>query len=384
MLKKYFCITLIISLLAITISRADAQKNKGYVFENIVEVPHTAVKDQGWTGTCWDFATISLLESEVLRKTGIDDIDLAEMYPVRFTYVDKAQNYVRLHGNTTFGQGGQAHDVLVQMKDYGLVPEHVFQTYKIDEEFNHRELADILHSFLDGLLEGSTITERRWMKAYNAILDVYLGKEIESFRYQGKQYTPVKFMNNYLKLDPANYIEIISNSNKPYYEQVRLEVPDNWNYNDEYYNVPLEDMKEIVDFALENGYSICWDADVSDEYFNYKDTCVAFVPQKEPEKGENIPLPAVEKDITTEMRQKAFDTFETTDDHLMHLVGMAQDQNGNQFYKIKNSWGTDNKYNGYDYISLPYFKLRTINIMLNKEALPGDIKKKLELKKGLF
>jgi len=372
-------------LLSVIFINAEANQEEGYRFSDFIEIPHTSIKDQGRTGTCWDFATISFLESEAMRKNELDSIDLAEMYPVRWTYVDKARNYVRLHGNTTFGQGGQAHDVLMQMEDYGLVPEKAFQSYRIDEEFNHREVADILRGFLNGLLDGRTITNKKWLDAYNAVLNVYFGDEVESFNYNGKQYTPHKFMDEFLKLDPQDYIEIVSCSHKPFYEQVRLEVPDNWNFNDKYYNVPVDEMQKIVDVALDKGYSVCWDADVSDEYFDYQDTCVAFVPRTEPEdEDEDIKLPAEEKQITREIRQKAYNTFNTTDDHLMHIVGAARDQRGNNFYKIKNSWGTDSKYEGYYYISVPYFKLRTINIMVNKEVLQGQMKRKLGIQTGLF
>ena len=383
--KRYTSGLITLFLLSVILINAEEKQEEGYSFSDFIEIPHTSIKDQGRTGTCWDFATISFLESEAMRKNDLDSIDLAEMYPVRWTYVDKARNYVRLHGNTTFGQGGQAHDVLMQMEDYGLVPEKDFQSYRIDEEFNHREVADILRGFLNGLLDGRTITNKKWLDAYNAVLNVYFGDEVESFDYNGKQYTPRKFMVEFLKLDPQDYIEIVSCSHKPFYEQVRLEVPDNWNFNDKYYNVPVDEMQQIVDVALDKGYSVCWDADVSDEYFDYQDTCVAFVPQTElEEEDEDIKLPAEEKQITRKIRQKAYNTFNTTDDHLMHIVGAARDQRGNNFYKIKNSWGTDSKYEGYYYISVPYFKLRTINIMVNKEVLQGKMKRKLGIKSGLF
>lgn len=386
MFRKSQIIRLVILLFVIvSISFADEKQDKEeYVFNDLIEIPHTSIKDQGWTGTCWDFATISFLESEAIRKNDLDSIDLSEMYPVRWAYVDKAQNYVRRHGNATFGQGGQAHDVLDQMQGHGLVPQQIFQSYKIDKELNHREVADVLKGFLDGVLAGEPISER-WLKAYNAILDVYLGQEVKSFEYNGENYSPQEFMKNYLNLDPDDYIEIISFSDKFYYKQTRLEVPDNWNYNDQYYNVKLKDIRAIVDYSLKNGYSVCWDADVSDEYFDYKDSCVAFVPAEEPEDDEEeIALPPKEKEITPEMRQAAYNTFQTTDDHLMHIIGLAHDQHGNQFYKVKNSWGKDGKYEGYYYISVPYFKLRTINIMVNKEALPKEIRKKLGFKTGLF
>jgi len=385
MLKRIF-LSMVIILLIIPISAEDttAVDEEAFQFKEIIEVPHTPVRDQEYSGTCWSFATISMLESEALRKTEIDSIDLSEMYIARYAYEEKAEIYVKRHGQATFGQGGQAHDVIEQMKEYGLVPEQIYPGYKVDGEINHRELADVLQGFLDGLLDGRRITER-WKSAYQGILDVYLGDNVQSFEYQNKEYKPKEFMSDYLQLNPDNYIEIVSLPNREKYQQMRLPVPDNWTFNDQYYNVPLKDMERITDYALENDYTVCWDADVSDEYFGYQDTCVAFVPLNEPEDDDkDLELPVEEKKITPEMRETAFNTFKTTDDHLMHLVGMAEDQRGNKFYKIKNSWGTETKYGGYYYISLPYFNLRTINLMVNKKALPKDIKKKLGIKTGWF
>ena len=221
------------------------------------------------------------------------------------------------------------------------------------------------------------------------------GTPPEKFDYKGKTYTPRSFVSDYLQLNLDDYIEITSYTHHPFYEQCRFEVPDNWSFNSDYYNVPIDDLEKIVDHAIEKGYTVAWDADVSDKGFSprgkesidiYSRADYAIVPLKdwedltEAESQKKYTEPVKEKEITQEMRQKSFENFNTTDDHLMHLVGIAKDQTGKKFYKIKNSWGTDRRYKGYDYISMPYFRLHTVNIMINKNALTAEMKTKLDIK----
>ncbi|MGD2092407.1 MAG: C1 family peptidase [Candidatus Aminicenantes bacterium] len=366
-------------------ARKGKKKEKAvYEFEIITEVKRTPVKDQYWTGTCWCFSTISFLESELLRN-GKEAIDLSEMYVVRRTYPHKAMDYIRMHGRANHSQGGQSHDVIDQIRRYGIVPENVYPGMNIEEKrHNHGEMSAVLNALLEAVLKrrGKRVTPR-WLDAYNAVLDVYLGKPPTTFTYKGKSYTPHEFAAEYLGLNPDDYIELTSYTHHPFYKQCRLELPDNWTYNDDYYNVPIDDLERIVDHVLKSGYSLVWDGDVSERDFSSREKGYAIVPEKdwenqtEAEKKKEITAPVKEKEVTQEMRQKTYDNFTTTDDHLMHIVGIAKDQVGTKFYLTKNSGGTDRKYGGYVYMSRSYFRLKTTAIMINKHSLPEEIKTKL-------
>jgi bleomycin hydrolase len=356
-----------------------AQDFSGYKFKNVKEIKNTPVENQQATGTCWSFATTSFIESELIRM-GKEALDLSEMYFVRYAYPDKADNYIRLHGSANFGQGGQAHDVINVVKKYGFVPEDVYRGLNYGSEIHdHSELVSVLKGFLDGLLKNKNLSEV-WDEAFNAILDTYLGAEIKSFNYKGKTCTPAEFAGS-MNFIPEDYVELTSYSHAPFYSEFVLEIPDNWSFN-QYYNIPVDDMVRVVDNALDNGYTVCWDGDVSEKGFSHTNG-VAVVPE-EKEKGEIETVsaePVIEKNVTQELRQKNFDNYSTTDDHLMHLTGTAEDQNGNRFYLTKNSWGEEsNTMGGKLYMSLPYFSLHTIAILVHKDAVPGDIKLKLGLK----
>jgi bleomycin hydrolase len=275
--------------------------------------------------------------------------------------------------------------VIDQIRRYGIVPESVYPGMNIEEKrHNHGEMSTILSAVLEGVLKrsGKRITPR-WPEAYNAVMDVYLGKPPKAFTYKGKSYTPHEFAAEYLGLNLDDYIELTSYTHHPFYKQCRIELPDNWTYNDDYYNVPIDDLERIVDHVLESGYSLVWDGDVSERDFSSREKGYAIVPEKDwedqtrAEREKKITSPVKEKDVTQEMRQKTFDNFTTTDDHLMHIVGIAKDQVGTKFYLTKNSGGTDRKYGGYVYMSRSYFRLKTTAIMINKHSLPEDIKTKL-------
>jgi bleomycin hydrolase len=367
--------------------KKEEEKKPAYVFEMDYEVKHTSVKHQGRTGTCWCFATLSFLEAEILRM-GMDEVDLSEMYFVQNAYPQKAMSYIRLHGSTNFAQGGQGHDVIDQMRLAGIVPEEAYNGMNINEKrHNHGEMASILRSMLDTVLKrrGGKVTPR-WMEAFEAVLDIYMGEVPEKFEYKGKTYTPESFLINYLKFNLDDYIEITSYSQYHLYDQCRLELPDNWTFNDRYYNVPVEDLDTIVDYSLKNGYSVAWSGDVSNKDFSTSKTGYGIVPVKDwedktkEEREKKVTEPVEEKVITQDMRQKAFNNFSSTDDHGMHIVGLAHDQNGNKFYYTKNSHGTDRKYDGYVYLSKPYIELHMTTIMVNKNGLPPDIQKKLGIK----
>jgi len=256
----------------------------------------------------------------------------------------------------------------------------------IDEKrHNHSEMVTVLRAVADAVLKrrGKRVTPR-WLEAYEAVLDVYLGKPPENFTYTGKTFTPRGFADS-LGLNLDDYIELTSYSHHPFYKQCRIELPDNWTYNNKYYNVPIDDLEGIVDYALKNGHSFVWDGDVSEKEFSSRKLGYAIVPEKSyedktaAEQEESITEPVKEKEVTQELRQKTFDNFTTTDDHLMHIVGLAQDQKGNKYYLTKNSSGTDRKNEGYVYMSRAYFRLKTMVVMMNKHALPDDIKAKLGL-----
>ena len=370
--------------------KRDKKEKPVYMFTVETEVKRTPVKNQYRTGTCWCFSTVSFLESELLRL-GKEEVDLSEMYVVRRTYPHKALNYIRMHGRANYGQGGQSHDVLDQIRRYGIVPESVYPGMNIEEDrHNHGEMSSVLRGVLEGILKrrGTRVTPR-WLEAYEAVLDVYLGKVPKTFTYKGKTYTPKSFAREYLPLNLDDYIELTSYTHHPFYKKCRLELPDNWTYNDNYYNVPIDDLEKITDHALKNGHSLAWDGDVSEKDFSKGrsdtdyGTGYAIVPGKDwaamtkAERKEKITQPVKEKAVTQAMRQKTFENFATTDDHLMHIVGIAHDQTGSKFYLTKNSGGTDRPYEGYIYLSRAYFRLKGIAIMIHKDALPDDIKEKL-------
>ena len=375
------------------------KEEKAYIFKNIIEVKATSVKDQSRSGTCWSFACISFVESEIIRK-GKGEFDLSEMFTVRNAFSKKAINYVRLHGKTNFSPGGQAHDVINVISEDGIVPEQFYNGKNIGEEnHNHNEMDAVLMAMLKAVIgkPGGKLTPK-WFEAYNSVLDVYLRQIPEQFTYQNKTYTPISFAKE-LEINPDDYIELTSYSHHPFYKKIILEIPDNWAL-EEYYNLPIDELTEIMDHTLKNGYTICWDGDVSDKGFSFNNG-VAIIPEKnlvnmtdtDREKWEglskkekekqlyNFEKPRKEKNITQEMRQENFNNYTATDDHLMHIVGISEDQNGAKYYITKNSWGENsNDFNGYLNMSESYIRLNTIAIMVNKNALPRKIAKKLEIK----
>lgn len=347
------------------------EKKARHTFTMIYNLNATSVKNQAKTGTCWDFATQSFLESELLRM-GKGRYNLSEMFDVRYTYPLKAERYVRYHGKSQFGEGGQAHDVLKVLDTYGAVPQSVYSGLEPGDSLNNNfEMDAVLKSVLKTIVERKQISDH-YVDVVNAICDVYLGKVPQKFEYKGKEYTPKTFGAS-LGINTKDYVEITSYTHHPFYSKFILEVPDNW-ADGEYYNVPLNDMIKIMDNALANGFTIAWDGDVGKDNF-YRKKGYAVVPL---DNDTSKTGPEKEKNVTQEMRQKAYNDYTTTDDHLMHITGLAKDQDGTKFYYTKNSWGTiDKKYNGYWYMSEPFVKLRTIAIMVHKDAIPKDIRDKL-------
>ena len=355
----------------------------GYTFTAKKDLPCTSVKNQASTSTCWCFSGISMFESELLRM-GKKSFDLSEMYIVRHTYEKKADMYVRMHGGSTFAAGGEYGDLVTGTREVGLVPEGAYTGLNYGTtSHNHGEMDGVLKAYVDVIIkrEGRVLTTA-WMNGFKGILDAYLGKMPESFTYEGKNFTPATFTKD-LGLNPDDYVIITSFSHHPFYKQCLLEIPDNW-AGGLFYNIPLDDMMQIIDNSVNTGYTVAWASDVSDRGFSMKEG-VAIVPEKNwnemssDEATAQFKGPHPEKVITQELRQKEFDNYSTTDDHGMHIVGTATDQAGNVFYRVKNSWGITGKYDGFLYVSKAFVALRTTNIMVNKAAIPPTIAKKMGL-----
>jgi bleomycin hydrolase len=338
-------------------------------FTREIDLPTTTVKSQDNTGTCWGFATTSYIESEIMREGG-QSIDLSEMYIVRQIYMQKAEDYIRWQGKTNYGQGGLSHDQMSAVDQAGLVPEDVFPGNKIDSAYNHEEFEAVSKAFLDALLRSKDQLSPYWQEAYSGILDAYFGKEPENFTYDGKTFTPQGFTTAVLKFDATEYVEVTSFTHHPFYKEFVLEIPDNF-AKAPYQNVPIDELEDIVDNALASGYTVTWDGDVSEDGFAPR-TGIADVASPEKEISKKT------KQIQQE-RQQGFDKQETTDDHLMHITGLASDPSGRKFYVIKNSWGDELGESGYLYMSKEYFRQKTIAIMVHKDAVPKDIARKIGL-----
>lgn len=373
------------NILVLSLNFSIAQETKkigGFTFTTIKELKATPIKNQNNSGTCWDFSGTSFVESELIRM-GKGEYDLSEMFNVRNAYVDKAEQYVRWHGSTSFSAGGEFHDVMNVIRDKGLVPKEVYPGLLEGDKLPfHYEMDGVLKAILDELIKNPNgKLSPVWHKVIEDVLDDYLGKYPEKFTYQGKSYTPKSFAKE-LGFNPDDYIEITSFTHHPFYEQFILEVPDNWALAKEY-NVPLNDFARIIDYSIMNGYTVLWGSDVSDEGYSFKNG-VAIVPVKEwsdidkKEKDTIFNHPVPQRIITQEMRQKAFDNYSTTDDHGMHILGIVKDQTDQKYYKVKNSWGVKKSdYEGYLYASESFILLESTSIMVNKNAIPKDIAKKM-------
>ncbi len=356
------------------------KKNGKYKFTVVKNMEATEVLNQNQSGTCWTFSSLSFLESELLRMGKPKSI-LSEMFIVRNAYADKADKYVRMHGEVNFAGGGAFHDVTYVLKNYGMLPREAYTGLANGEkEINHNELDAVVKGMMDAVIKVNKLTPA-WKKSLNATLDAYLGPVPQTFTYQGKSYTPKSYSES-LGLNINDYVEIGSFTHHPFYSKFMLEVPDNW-MSDEIYNVPLDEMMDIIDNALINGYTIAWGADVSEKGFSFKNG-VAIVPEldwddvKKEEIDSVILNPGKQKVITQAMRQEAFDNYETQDDHGMHITGIAKDQNGTKYYIVKNSWGTKrNDCDGYFYASEAYVKYKTMDFMVHKSALKKEVAKKL-------
>ena len=349
-------------------------EESGFKFEVVKQLDATSVKNQSQTNTCWAYSTGSFLESELIRM-GKGRHDLSEMFVVRMVYPEKIRRYVRYHGKTRFAPGSVAGDVMRVVREYGMVPESAFPS---GSKPNHHEMDTILKAALDALIEnrGGQLS-KAWPAAFEGILDAYLGAPPERFTYQGREYTPRTFADE-MGLRAEDYVEFTSYTHHPYYQKFSLELPDNWSANT-HYNVPLEEFISVVDSAIDQGYTLGWDGDVS-EHSLHRSRGIAILPKKEwdertaKEKADICLAPEPELEVTQEVRQEQFDNYTTNDDHLMHITGVARDQNGAKFYIIKNSSGTFERGNeGYIFMSESYFRAKTISVMVHREAVPENV-----------
>lgn len=400
---KNLMLSLIALCLALTAGAqtADTTSAEGYRFTDTKIIPTTAVKDQSRSGTCWCFSTLSFLESEILRAGG-PAMHLSEMWIVRHSFMDKAEKYVRMHGTINFAEGGASHDVTEGIKAHGIVPFEVYPGLNYGtEKPDFHELSVVLKAYLDAVVKtgdkSGKALSTAWKRGFDAILDEYFGPLPETFTYEGKEYTPETFAAQ-LPIDLDNYIDISSFTHHPFYTQFIIEVPDNWMWGT-VYNVPLDEMMQIIDHALEQGYTVSWGTDVSEKGFS-RTKAIGIVPEADTEsmsgteaerwgkltdKEKEAALykfdkPGKERTITQQMRQTAFDNYETTDDHGMLIMGTATDQAGNRYYKVQNSWDVLPPYDGFWYFSRPFVAYKTTSIMVNKQALPKEIARKLGLK----
>lgn len=393
-MKKLILSATVLCLAAVTF----AQDAPGYQFTTVVSQKSTPVKNQAASGTCWCFATASFMESELLRM-GKGTYDLSEMFIVRQKYMNQLQdNYLR-QGKGNIGQGSLSHSFKNAYKQVGIVPEEVYSGIEYDSKtHNHSELA----AYMESIASTAVKMKKRspeYYKLIDNLFDTYFGKLPEKFVYQGKEYTPKSFASS-LGLTMDDYVEITSFTHKPYYEMFAPEVPDNWE-REPMYNLPLDEMMDVIDHALSNGYTVCWDGDVSEKGFSFKNGVAIHPevnnvddytgtdrarfekmnPQGRLEEVFKFEHPFPEINVTPEVRQTGYESFVSTDDHLMHLTGITKDQNGTKYFITKNSWGTGrNKFEGYLNMSESYVRAKTIYVMMHKDALPKELRKKLGMK----
>ena len=404
-MKKVMTIAL---ALIIAVGSAGAAKKKAPekknankpVFTTIKEIPITSVKDQNRSGTCWDYSTLSFFEAEILKNTG-KKYDLCESFVCNKTYMERAIQVVRFHGDCQFAQGGSAEDVLATLKTHGIVPEGTMPfpgSLYGDSLNNFNEFFKLLEPYVAAVAKSDAKKiSNQWKVGLQGILDAYLGKCPETFTYEGKQYTPKSFMAS-LGIDLNDYVSITSYTHHPFYTTFAVEVQDNWRF-PQSYNVPMDEMMQIIDNAIEQGYTVAWGGDVSEDGFTRKGLAYAVDAKKTTQNLQGSDMAKWLKMTTTkkhdiidslgctvpeiiptqEMRQERFDNWELTDDHGMHIYGVAKDQNGKEYYMVKNSWGESGDYKGIWYMTKAFIAANTMDFLINKKAIPANIRKKLGL-----
>ena len=360
-------------------------ENPDFKFTIIKENGATSVKDQGSSGTCWSYSGNSFLESEMIRM-GKQPIDLAEIFTARMSYHDKAKLYVLNNGTgITWGEGGALHDVINMFRKYGIAPQETYTGLVNGQTRNNfAEMSEVIKEMLNVYAKNpSKKLSANWLDNIDSMLDAYLGKIPETFTYNNKKYTPKTFAKEVVGINPDDYVEISSYKDYPYYKPFVLPVPDNWSH-DRVWNVPMEELTTIIDYAIKNGYTVGWATDVSEPYFSYKNG-IAYVPNinlnniDAETKANLFNGPKPDKVITEDMRQDALNNLTTTDDHGMQITGLAKDQTGKEYYIVKNSWGSTNDYKGYLYATKPYVQFKSTAILVHKDGIPKDILKKLKV-----
>lgn len=365
-----------------------------YEFTKVNDVDVQPVQNQFRTGTCWSFSTLSFMESEVKRIKGMD-VKLAEMWIVRHTYLEKAERYIRFHGNINFEAGGAFHDVTAMIEKYGIVPQSEFPGLSYgSEKHNHGELNSVLKAMCAAIVKNPNRTlTTSWKKAIEGVINAYLGEPVTTFKYDGKTYNPKSFAKH-IGIVASDYVILSSFTHQPMHKEFILELPDNWMH-ETAYNVTLDEFMSSMNGALDKGYSIAWASDVSEKGFAHRNG-VAVVPVgnwmdlKTEEIKEMLKKPMVQEKVTAEMRQLGYDNYQTTDDHGMHITGVYKDQNGVRYFKVKNSWGLENSWkqegqqssdcDGYLFASEAYVRYKTIDVMVHKDALSKSLKKTLGIK----
>ncbi len=379
----------------------NANKDEGFVFTTVKANPITPVKNQSSAGTCWCYSSLGFLESELLRM-GKGEYDLSEMFLVYHTYQDRADMAVRTHGDASFSQGGSFYDVIYGMEQFGLVPEAEMRPGVMynDSLSKHSELSALTDAMVAAIAKGrlrslqsNANNEMLWKKAVAAVHQIYLGPVPTSFTYKGKQYTPKSFYES-TGLNASDYVSLTSYTHHPFYSEFSLEIQDNWRHALSY-NLPLDEFMAVFDNAINNGYTIAWGSDVSESGFTRNGVAVYPDEKKVAEEAGSdmahwLKLTPAEKKLTEkpqpqkwctqEERQLDYDNYKTTDDHGMQIFGIAKDQAGNEYYMVKNSWGTNSKYNGIWYASKAFVRYKTMNIVVHKDALPAATKAKLGIK----
>ncbi len=357
-----------IFILILLVNGLNAQTSVKYQFDDVKIVPASPVKDQSG-GTCWCFATISMLESQCLKNSK-QDIDINEMFIVRNIYIEKAKNYVLRLKKAQLGEGGLGHDVIRAISLYGAMPEAAYASSKT----NHEQMTASLFKYLDSVMALNPLPVN-WLDGYTKIIDQYLGQAPSEFTYEGKTYTPQSFAKSVLKFNPDDYINIASFTNEPYYKPFVLQVPDNFS-NGSYYNVPLETMIDVVKNAVKNGYTVMWDADVSNNGFLREQGIALNIDAKD--KNASLSPETKENDWSAAERQRLYENLTTQDDHLMHIIGIRKSKDGKTFFVVKNSWGKIGPYEGYINVSEAYFAINTVSLVLPKAALPTGLLKQLK------
>ena len=392
---KSFTISLAAALLAMPIFAQEAPKAPEYEFTTVKENPVTSIKNQYRSGTCWCFSALSFVESEILRTKGYE-LDLSEMFVVGKSYRDRAVKYVRLDGHLNFAAGSSFGDVLHVINDYGIVPQDAMPGFNYGTELpEHNELDAVLKGYVDAVKKNpNRKLSTAWLRGFDGIVEAYFGEYPETFTVDGAEYTPESF-REHIGFDYDDYVNITSFTHHPFYEPFIIEVCDNWRW-DSAYNLPMDEMMEVMYNAIDKGYTIAWGSDVSEKGFTRDGLAVMPVEEKkaaagsdqerwvgkaaETEKEEVKASLPQEMTITQEMRQDGYDRKTTTDDHGMHIYGVAKDQNGTKYFMVKNSWGETGKYKGVWYASDSFVRYKTLNIVVHKDALPKHIAKKLGIK----